>query len=916
MFIKELNLKSFGKFHHKNIMLKNGLNLVCGKNEAGKSTVHNFIETMLYGLGNDKNKNDESLFKKYRPWNYDQFNGSMIVEDDDSDYIIRKDFLDKSTSFSKKYLSSPNEEAISDYNADMEVGEYLFDINKSAFSNTLSIKQLSNSTNEELAGQVKERILNLSQTKDESISIEKIIRKLNSIKDEAGDINNPKSILSQYKARVSELNQTRDKAIDARQYTLHLAMEKRKLENKISDIDREISDINNELDIYKLSILTSKKQKADEVYNEIDAIREELSQYGEGNSIGIDEYEEAVKLLTLLKQMRDEKASLEKEILSINTEMVKLENDPACSISADGFVVKINLDYKTYVESNEKIEKLQEKVSQGIEHIKAFDTDEIAEYAESYDKVSSNEQKISRIDNLLNDSSKNVFKKLIKSLNINKTLLIVFAIIFLVAAGACAYAGYYYNIVEYYFGASVVLISLILFAISAKTNRKINGLKKEIQFIDEEQSKLRVMLDNCKSENNKILEEKSCQTIVMLKDKCEYYLSLKTVVEEKIKLLEYDKDSLKIAIKSKKILEDDLLNKLSKFNLFEITDSSIQKLNEIVLEKDKIVQELTKKSALLDKLTENHQKLSKELDFEEKRFNIILASNNINNIEEFKVLINNNYKIAQLKDKIFNLERVVESILEGYTYDEITQRTKELLENESKNEDAKKINQEEKLKEIHDKEDEKSELRKEIDKIENEIDSIEDVTKRLSEIEEEIDFYNDKIEQNNEKIMVANLAIENINLISDYIKGDFMPLLRSAISENFSYVTGGRYSGVNIDEDMNISVVKTDNGIVDKDTAIGKDIEEININSLSGGTLDQLYISVRLGFSSLISNNKKIPLILDDSFIQYDEERLEKSLEILDKERNRRQIILFSCQRREKQILDKLKIEHNYIEIS
>ena len=84
----------------------------------------------------------------------------------------------------------------------------------------------------------------------------------------------------------------------------------------------------------------------------------------------------------MLKQMREEKASLEKEILSINTEMVKLENDPACSISADGFVVKINLDYKTYLETNDKIDKLQEKVNQGIEHIKSYDTDEIAEYAE------------------------------------------------------------------------------------------------------------------------------------------------------------------------------------------------------------------------------------------------------------------------------------------------------------------------------------------------------------------------------------------------------------------------------------------------------------------------------------------------------------------------------------------------------
>lgn len=903
MFIKELNLKSFGKFLHKNVMLKNGLNLIYGNNEAGKSTIHNFIEAMLYGFKNNKDKYDESLYKKYRPWSNDQFNGAMILDDGDSDYIIRRDFLNKSTSFVKKEASSASEEPISDYQQEEEIGEYIFDINKSTFSNTLSIKQLGNSTNEELAAEVKEKILNLSQTKDETISVEKIIRKLNSIKDEAGDINNPKSILSQYIARVNELNQSRDKAIDARKYTLHLAMEKRKLINKISDIDREISDINKELDVYKLSVLSAKKLKADEVYKEIDTIKQELLQYGEGNNIGIDEYEEAVKLLTILKQMREEKASLEEEMLSINTEMVKLESDPACSISADGFVVKINLDYKTYIESNEKISKLQEKVNQGIEHIKSYNTDEIAEYAEAYDKVSNNEQQVNRINNLLNDSSKNIIKKIIKGLNNKRVLSIVFAILFLIAAGGVAYAAYYFEVNEYYFGTLIAIISIILFASASKMNKKIKGLKKEIEDIDNEQNRLRQVVESCMSENKIILEEKSCETINKLKEKCEYYLSLKTIVEEKIKLLEYDKDSLKSAVKSKKILEDDILNKLSKFNLHEITDESIKKLNELVLEKDKIVQELTKKSALLDKLGQNYQKLEKELDYEEKRFNIILTSNNIKSIEEFKTLISNNYKIAQLKDKVSNLERVIENILENYTYEEITEKTREIIENEESGELAKKISQEDKLKEIHEKEEAKATLRKEIEKIDKEIDSIEEVTKRLSEIEEEIDFYQDKIEQNTEKIKVANIAIENIMLISDYIRGDFMPLLKNAISENFSYVTGGRYKEVLIDEDMNISVISADND------------EIVAISSLSGGTLDQLYISLRLGLSNLISSNKKIPLILDDSFIQYDEERLEKSLEILEKEKNRRQVILFTCQKREKELLNKLQIEYNNIEI-
>ena len=49
MIIKQLNLDHFGKFHDREIHLEKGINIVYGANESGKSTVHSFIQCMLFG---------------------------------------------------------------------------------------------------------------------------------------------------------------------------------------------------------------------------------------------------------------------------------------------------------------------------------------------------------------------------------------------------------------------------------------------------------------------------------------------------------------------------------------------------------------------------------------------------------------------------------------------------------------------------------------------------------------------------------------------------------------------------------------------------------------------------------------------------------------------------------------------------
>ena len=69
MIIKQLNLDHFGKFHGREIDLNPGVNIIYGANESGKSTVHAFIQSMLFGAERLRGRGaGRDAYSKYQPW--------------------------------------------------------------------------------------------------------------------------------------------------------------------------------------------------------------------------------------------------------------------------------------------------------------------------------------------------------------------------------------------------------------------------------------------------------------------------------------------------------------------------------------------------------------------------------------------------------------------------------------------------------------------------------------------------------------------------------------------------------------------------------------------------------------------------------------------------------------------------------
>ena len=94
MIIKNIKINSFGKLNNYSLDLSDGLNIIYGPNEYGKTTIMEFIKIMLYSR-NEKTSTDKFVREKYNPWNGFKMSGSITFEHSGQIYKIQKEISDK-----------------------------------------------------------------------------------------------------------------------------------------------------------------------------------------------------------------------------------------------------------------------------------------------------------------------------------------------------------------------------------------------------------------------------------------------------------------------------------------------------------------------------------------------------------------------------------------------------------------------------------------------------------------------------------------------------------------------------------------------------------------------------------------------------------------------------------------------------
>ena len=159
---------------------------------------------------------------------------------------------------------------------------------------------------------------------------------------------------------------------------------------------------------------------------------------------------------------------------------------------------------------------------------------------------------------------------------------------------------------------------------------------------------------------------------------------------------------------------------------------------------------------------------------------------------------------------------------------------------------------------------------------------------RSSDLQDQLAQKQEQLSALREEYDAIALAMEALEQANTTLQNRFSPALGARAAEIFSAITAGRYDRVLLSRDFSLSAEPAGD-------PVGR-----SIRLLSQGAADQLYLAVRLAICDMVlPEEKRVPLILDDALVSFDDDRLHAALDYLLAESEKRQILLFSCQKRE-----------------
>lgn len=814
MKIRKLNIKSFGKFKNKEIEFKDGLNIVYGNNEAGKSTTHRFIQGIFFGFFKpySKNKIYTKEYVRFKPWNSNLYKGSLEFNIGKREYRIERNFDKKNEDF--KLFDNITGEDLTDklpYDASTKqrIISPVIKLNSVLYNNTISIAQLGNKTEKDFKREISEALANYEKGNNNKISVNKALGYLEKQKADIGTRKQSKSNYGSAVIKLEELKKSKEKAIMAMEENKEHYLEANRLEEQLRELKKKKRDILNDIN----SVARNREKviyfKYKSVEDENKKIREKIEELKKYRDINNELYTEFLNLNSENKALHEQIDELNKKQEYVNSALSSLD-DEAKEVNKE----TKGKDYNRIISD---IEILKDRLG-NIERLKG--------------RLS--QKKDVKVEK--DYSAKTTTNKVINILCVVTAIISAFMLAFSFTISKALLLYFYISL-----GAAAIclIMKLVIMSVYKETSKKYE--KYDTSLI-----RTQNMIELNEVEINKILmdyeEEDPYKLIEILEEKS---IVAKEASQNQNRLEKYKMD-----------LED-----------FEGTGKILE-----------------------EKISNNAYKM-----------NEILIKNNISSVEEFKDALEKREEYDRLIDRYESNNKLLMNIIDGNDINLLAEKFKD----ETVDEDTlKKINgvNNDFLSESADTvNDEITKISAELSRIKGILEESNSFNENLCVINEDINKYETRIKEYEFKLLALEKAIDTINSISKDIHTSVAPRINETLGSIMSKITKGKYSTVKVNDNMDVMVLDEESG------------QMVDAESLSNGTIDQIYLALRFSIIDNLLLNNKMPIILDDCFVQYDDYRIKEVLSYLESVSEEKQIIIFTCHTREEKALDELGLKYNKI---
>lgn len=267
MKINKIQINGFGNIANKTMDFSDGINLIHGTNESGKSTTIHFIKSMFYGVNKNKAGNTFSEVERFKPWKDNDFSGKIEYMHDGEKYLAYRDFNRNNS----KVFDEEGNEITALFNKDksrgVELGYTHLGVDEETFFNSVFITQGNTVVGNDERKSVLQKITNIIQSGDESVSYDKAKQKLHKILlDEVGTERTHNKPLNVVTREIETVERMKDSLISNKYKKEKIAENQKLIAEKIENLEKENENVKKVYEIKdRYSRLVNDREKEYEI---------------------------------------------------------------------------------------------------------------------------------------------------------------------------------------------------------------------------------------------------------------------------------------------------------------------------------------------------------------------------------------------------------------------------------------------------------------------------------------------------------------------------------------------------------------------------------------------------------------------------------------------------------------------------